>query len=293
MSNYLSSQARKPRIALAGATGRVGTTLTALLAADPIDVVVLTRDPDSTNLPVGTNAIKVDFTHQDGLHTALHDVDRLFIAHGTSTEQVANEIALIDAAVASGVQHIVKLSALGPATQLPPIAWHMQIEAHLARQPIASTVLRPTAFSDVLKRLGPLIASGSWSGAAGNGRVNFIDTRDIADVARIALLEETEPESQRVYHLTGPRAWTMAEVAQELTRLLAHPITYVHLSPSQQREALLGSGLSPFTADLLIGLDRLFRESAIGETTLTVEEMTGKTPRSLTAWLTDNLALFQ
>ncbi|ATO32528.1 NAD(P)H azoreductase [Dickeya dianthicola] len=293
MPNYLSSQTRKPRVALAGATGRVGTTLTTLLAADPIDVVVLTRDPNAARLPAGIDAVKVDFTRVDGLCAALRGVDRLFISHGTSTEQIANEIALIDAAVTAGVQHIVKLSALGPATRLLPIAWHMQIEAHLARQPIASTVLRPTAFSDVLKRLGPLIAAGSWTGAAGNGRVNFIDTRDIADVARIALLEEIEPESQRAYHLTGPRAWTMTEVAEELTRLLGHPVTYVHISPAQQREALLGSGLSSFTTDLLLGLDRLFRESAIGETTLTVEEITGKAPRSLTEWLTDNLTIFQ
>ncbi|WP_038910857.1 SDR family oxidoreductase [Dickeya dadantii] len=289
----LSSQTRKPRLALAGATGRVGATLTTRLAADPIDVVVLTRNPEAARLPTGISAVKVDFRHEDRLRDALRGIDRLFISHGTSTEQVANEIALIDAAVAAGVRHIVKLSALGPATRLLPIAWHMQIEAHLAQQPIASTVLRPTAFSDVLKRLGPLIAAGSWTGAAGNGRVNFIDTRDIADAARIALLEEIEPESQRVYHLTGPRAWTMADIAAELTRLLGHPVTYVHLSPSQQREALLGSGLSPFTADLLIGLDRLFRESAIGETTSTIEEMTGKAPRSLTEWLTDNLTIFQ
>src|SRR2546426_1439790 len=146
-------------------------------------------------------------------------IDRLFIAHGTSLEQVPNEIALINAAVASGVRHIVKLSALGPATRLLPLAWHMQIEAHLADQPIASTVLRPTSFSLVLKRLGPQIAAGSWAGSAGNGRVNFIDIRDVAEVARIALLEEIEPTSQRAYHLSGPRAWTMDRSEEHTSEL--------------------------------------------------------------------------
>ncbi len=47
-------------------------------------------------------------------------------------------------------------------------------DAHLAQQPIESTVLRPSAFSHVLKRLGPHIAAGSWAGVAGNGRVNLI-----------------------------------------------------------------------------------------------------------------------
>lgn len=284
---------KKPRIAIAGATGRVGATLTALLAADPIDLIALTRQPSTARLPEAVVTVKVDFKRADTLEETLRGVDRLFITHGTSLEQVANEIALIDAAVASGVRHIVKLSALGPATRLLPIAWHMQIEAHLAQQPIASTVLRPTTFSHVLKRLGPDIAAGSWAGAAGNGRVNFIDTRDVAEVARIALLEEIGPASQRAYHLSGPRAWTMNQVAEELARLLGHPVTYVDRSPAEQQEALLRAGLSPLVADLLVGLDQMFRESVIAETTSTVEELTGKAPRSLTEWLTDNLDVFR
>ncbi|TPQ29159.1 MULTISPECIES: SDR family oxidoreductase [Cupriavidus] len=282
-----------PRIAIAGATGRVGATLTALLAADPIDLVALTRQPSTARLPEGVVTFKVDFKRADMLEGALRGIDRLFIAHGTSLEQVANEISLINAAVASGVRHIVKLSALGPATRLLPIAWHMQIEAHLAQQPIASTVLRPSTFSHVLKRLGPHIAAGSWTGAAGNGRVNFIDTRDVAEVARIALLEEIEPASQRAYHLSGPRAWTMDQLAEELARLLGHPVTYVDRPPAEQRDALLGAGLAPLVADLLVGLDQMFRESVIAETTSTVEELTGKAPRSLTEWLTDNLDVFR
>lgn len=284
---------KRPRIAIAGATGRVGATLTALLAADPIDLVALTRQPSTAQLPETVDKVKVDFKRADTLEETLRGVDRLFIAHGTSLEQVANEIALIDAAVASGVRHIVKLSTLGPATRLLPIAWHMQIEAHLAQQPIASTVLRPTTFSQVLKRAGPDIAAGSWAGAAGNGRVNFIDTRDVAEVARIALLEEIEPASQRAYHLSGPRAWTMNQVAEELARLLGHPVTYVDRSPAEQQQTLLGAGLSPLVADLLVGLDQMFRESVIAETTSTVEELTGKAPRSLTEWLADNLDVFR
>jgi len=283
----------KPRIAIAGATGRVGTTLISLLAADSIDLVALTRESSAARPPEGMVTFRVDFKRADTLKEALHGIDRLFIAHGTSLEQVRNEIALIDAAVAAGVRQVVKLSALGPATRLLPLAWHMQIEAHLALQPIASTVLRPTTFSDVLKRQGPQIAAGSWAGAAAAGRVNFIDTRDVAEVARIALLEEIEPTSQRAYHLSGPRAWTMNQVAEELTRLLGHPVTYVDRSPAAQREALLGAGLSPLVAELLVGLDQLFRESAIAETTSTVKDLTGRAPRSLTGWLTDNLAVFR
>jgi NAD(P)H dehydrogenase (quinone) len=123
--------------------------------------------------------------------------------------------------------------------------------------------------------------------------VNFIDVCDVAEVARVALLEKIEPTSQRAYHLSGPRAWTMSQVAEELARLLGHAVTYVDRSPAEQREALLGAGLSPLVADVLVGLDQMFRESVIAETTSTVEELTGEAPRSLTEWLTDNLDAFR
>jgi uncharacterized protein YbjT (DUF2867 family) len=182
---------------------------------------------------------------------------------------------------------------MGPATQLNPFAWHMRIEAHLARQPVASTALRPTTFADVLKRAGAPVAAGNWAGAAGNGAVNFIDTRDVAEAARIALLEDVPDGSQRAYHLSGPRNWTMQQVAEELSRLLGRRVVYNDRSPTEHRGALLASGQPPLVVDLLLGLDRLFRESALAETTATFEKLTGKPPRSLSEWLRENITLFQ
>jgi NAD(P)H dehydrogenase (quinone) len=284
---------RRPRIAIAGATGRVGSPLTSLLASDPVDIVALTRRPDAAQLPKGVAVAAIDFDQPKTLQEALGGADRLFVSHGTSPRQVADEIALIDSAVAAGVGHIVKLSAMGPATRLNPVAWHMQIEAHLAELPVASTVLRPSAFADILRRAGSQVAAGSWAGAAGEGRVNFIDTRDVAEVARVALMEEFGPQSQRAYHLTGPRTWTMQQVAEELSTLLGQPVVYSDRSPGEQRAALLAGGLAPLIADLLVGLDQMFRESALAETTSTVEDLTGRKPRSLRDWLTENIGVFR
>lgn len=284
---------RRPRIAIAGATGRVGAALTSLLASDPADITVLTRRPDIADRPKGASVATIDFKQPQTLEKALDGADRLFLAHGTSSQQVANEIALIDSAVAAGVRHIVKLSALGPPSRLVPFAWHMRIEAHLAQQTVASTVLRPSAFNDILKRAAGQVAAGAWAGAAGEGHVNFIDTRDVADVARVALLEEFTSESQRAYHLTGPRSWTMPEIAEHLSTLLGRPVAYVNRSPEQQRAALLAEGLPSLLADVLAGLDQAFRESVLAETTSTVEALTGKPPRTLQQWLVENVGIFR
>ncbi|WP_338641792.1 NmrA family NAD(P)-binding protein [Burkholderia pyrrocinia] len=281
-----------PRIAIAGATGRVGTALVLSLLDDPIHLVALTRNP-AAQVPLGVSLATVDFEDSSSLLDGLRGADRLFLAHGTSAQQEDNEIALIDAAVAAGVAHIVKLSVMGPASKLHPFDWHMEIEAHLARQNIGYTILRPSSFVDILARAGAPVAAGTWGGAAGDGRVNLIDTRDVADVARIALLDAVHANSQRAYHLTGPATISMPEVAEELSRRLGKTVIYQHRSPDEQRDVLINSGASDLVADLLLGIDRLFRESVLAETTATVADLTGKAPRSVATWLGDNISAFQ
>ena len=283
----------RPRIAVAGATGRVGSALIASLVSEPLELVALTRNPDAQRVPSGVSLAVVDFDVPSSLEDALRGADRLFLAHGTSPRQVDNEIALIDAAVGAGVGHIVKLSAMGPPSQLHPMDWHMQIEAHLATLDIGYTVLRPSTFVDILARAGAQVADDSWGGAAGDGLVNLIDTRDVADVARAALLDDAHPTAQRVYHLTGPRAVSMPKIAEEISKLLGRTVTYQQRSPAEQREKLLASGLNEFVADLLVGLDRLFHDSALAETTSTVENLTGHAPRSAADWLSENISKFR
>lgn len=281
------------RIAIAGATGRIGSALLSSLSNDNADVVAFSRNSSTDRLPSGLVPTVVDFDAPDSLARAVEGVERLFIAHGTSARQVENEISLIDAAVAAGVRHIVKVSVMGPPVKLHPFDWHMKIEAHLATCDVGYTVLRPSAFVDILNRATLPVSESSWGGAAGEGRVNLIDTRDIADAARVALLDNRFAQAQRAYHLTGPASVSMPEVAAELSRQLGYDVTYHHRSPSEQRDVLIRSGTSEMVADLLVGLDRLFEQSVQAETTTTVAELTGKTPRSVAAWLADNISAFR
>ncbi|MBP0495131.1 NAD(P)H-binding protein [Pararoseomonas indoligenes] len=283
---------RRTRIAVAGATGRVGSTLTGLLASDPVNVVALTRRPDAVQLPSGVATAAINFDQPETLSEALRGTERLFLAHGTSARQVANEIAVIDAAIAAGVSHIVKLSAMGPPTRLHPFDWHMAIEAHLAACDIGYTVLRPGSFVNILARAATPVATNTWGGAAGDGRVNLIDVHDVAAAARVALLDGSFLRAQRAYHLTGPAAVSMPEVADELSRLLGRSVTYQHRTPAEHRDVLIASGLDNMVAGLLLGLDQLFREGVLAETTNTVSDLTGKEARPVAGWLRDNISAF-
>lgn len=292
MSSALRKQ-RRPQIAIAGANGRVGAALVSDLLGDKVDIFALSRAHRAGKLPEAATLRTVNFGELRSLKEALDGIERLFLSHGTSAQQVVNEIALIDAAVAAGVTHIVKLSVMGPASKLHPFDWHMEIEAHLASQDIGYTILRPSSFVDILARAGAAVSAGSWGGTAAHGRVNLIDTRDVAAAARIALLETEFANSQRAYHLTGPSPVTMPEVAEELSRLLGKTVTYQHRTQDEQRQILVASGASDLVANVLLGIDRLFRESVLAETTATFTELTGRAPRSVATWLSENIEVFR
>ncbi|MFZ2994615.1 MAG: hypothetical protein WA070_00250 [Sphingobium sp.] len=145
---------------------------------------------------------------------------------------------------------------------------------------------------DVLTRAKAPVVDGTWGGAAGDGPVNLIDRRDVADVARIALLQERFASSQRAYHLTGPGSVTMPQVAGELSHLLGRAVTYHHRTTFDHRVHLMKAGSSEMVAELLLELDLIFKEGILSETTATVGELLGRPARSVSAWLSENLQDF-
>ncbi|WP_372715677.1 hypothetical protein [Novipirellula sp.] len=76
-------------------------------------------------------------------------------------------------------------------------------------------------------------------------------------------------------------------------RLLGQMVEYRHRDPAEHRKLLIESGASDMAADLRLGLDRLFKDSVLAETTNTILDLTGKKARSVSGWLSDNLSLFQ
>src|ERR1700742_3721687 len=175
-------------IALAGGTGLVGKTLTQALVDDGEQVRVLTRDPKAARAAFGDAELEivgVDFDDAATLRAAFSGSDRAFMSYGTTDRQVRDEIALIDAAIAAGVPYLVNLSVGGAGGTHPAnvVRWHTEIDAYLAGTGVASTVVRPTTFTDVMMKIAAIfVRSGAWGGVGGAGRVALIDVRDVAAV---------------------------------------------------------------------------------------------------------------
>lgn len=137
--------------------------------------------------------------------------------------------ALTEAAVAAGVEHVVFSSVAGADTNR--VVPHHRVETHLRKHAPSWTILRPGFFAqnltDAYRR--DIVADDRIYLPAGGGRVAFIDTRDIGDVAA-AVFADPGPHRGKGYTLTGPRAVTFDEVADLLTVALGRTVTYEPVS---------------------------------------------------------------
>jgi NAD(P)H dehydrogenase (quinone) len=285
-------------ITVAGGTGLVGQPLTRALVGAGEQVRVLTRDPKAARVAFGDANVEitgVDFDDAATLRAGFAGSDKAFISYGTTDRQVRDEIALIDAAIQAEVPYLVNLSVggAGGTHQANVVQWHTEIDAYLASTGVASTVVRPTTFTDsMLKLAANSVRSGAWGGLGGAGRVALIDSRDVAAVFAVILTEGPQRHAGEVYDISGPAAVTMDEVAGYISEALGTRVEYHARTEAAQRAVLESAGLPGLLVDVLLGVDAITRDNVYAVPSPTVFDLTGHAPLSVKDWVDEHVRLF-
>jgi uncharacterized protein YbjT (DUF2867 family) len=122
------------------------------------------------------------------------------------------------------------------------------------------------------------------------GRVSFIDAGDIGRVAAEALTADQTPAP--VLEVTGPEALTWFEVAELMSDVLGRTITHVPTPTDTLAQGMRALGRPEWLVEHVVELAVLMSEPKAAEVTDTVEDVTGRPPRSLTEFLTDDASAF-
>ena len=177
------------------------------------------------------------------------------------------------------MSHIVKLSVWGADEEAFVLAKiHRPIEKAIESCGIAWTFLRPNGFmQNIVTYMGKTIKSeGVFYSAIGEAKISHVDVRDIAAVAVKTL---TEPGHEgKAYTLSGPEALTYTDIATELSKVLGRSISHISLSPSDLKSGMLAAGSPEDYADMLLDLDRYYREQQAGHITKDIKQVTGRDP---------------
>ncbi|MEU1426733.1 NAD(P)H-binding protein [Nocardia sp. NPDC005746] len=285
-------------IAIMGATGATGNALLTRLLELGMPCRALSRYPERLRaMPYSPTDVEIryaDAADPATLRAAFEGATQLFLAMTNGPAQVELETCAIDTAAECGIEHVVKLSVptAAPDSPVAIARWHYAIEEVLRASGITHTVLRPYAFTQKLLLLGPDVATkGAVVGTMGEAACNYIDCRDIADVAAAA---HTRTEiAGGTYTLTGAKAYSYPELTALLSAMLHTPIRYIDLPPADFREHLIEqSGLPGWLANHIMEIQRLAITHPERPTD-TVARILGKPPRTLESFLMENLEAFR
>jgi uncharacterized protein YbjT (DUF2867 family) len=156
------------------------------------------------------------------------------------------------------------------------------------------TILRPHAFMQ--NWLGDLAESVRAEGVIyapiGDGRVPFIDTRDIAAVAAL-VLRHPDAHAGKKYFLTGGAAVGYADLAAALSETTGRSVTYRPISMEQARSRLAARGVAAPAIDALLAIAAYQKEGGPTATVSpNVQRLLGRPPRTIRDFTRDYAARF-
>jgi uncharacterized protein YbjT (DUF2867 family) len=262
-----------------GATGTIGDELLSILSREGVPAIAVTRSSSAARPLPGIRWTQADLSAPASLEGMFSGVKSMFLLTGNHPDMARLQITAIDAAARAHVERVVKLSALGASdhSKLPIGRAHYEAESALIASGMRWTMLRPHVFmQNLLGQARAIAHEGRIVGGSGDGRIPFIDTRDIAAVAAVAL---TRPgHDGQKYILTGPEALSYSEIARILSGVIGRLVEYHDIYDEARDRNTLAA-----------------HQRAGGKTAMvhdTVRRILGREPRSFAEFAKDHADFF-
>ncbi|GAB2783407.1 NmrA family NAD(P)-binding protein [Streptomyces daliensis] len=280
-------------VLVTGGTGKTGSRVAAGLAAlghpvragsrrpspgQPVDAPVDAPVDRSTDHPV--RPVRFDWADPATHGPALDGTRLLYlVAPLADPDPAAVMLPFLRRARESGVRRAVLLSS----SAITETGDGLSTVHRAVRDTFPEwAVLRPSWFMDNFTGDHPhahsIRAADEIVTATGEGRVGFVDVRDIAEVGVRAL---SDARAHNTAHLiTGPEALSYADVAAVVSRVTGRRIAHRPVPYEAMRDRLAATGMPPAFAALLAGMDRSVAGGSEDRVSPTVERVTGRPPRS-------------
>ena len=271
------------KIAITGATGQLGKIAVEKLkektAAE--NLVALVRTPEKAN-DLGIEARVFDYSQPDTLLDSLKGIDKLFLISGNEIGQ--REIQhknVIDAAKQAGVREIVYTSLLHAATSKMALApEHLATEKYLETSGLTYTILRNGWYTENYAGSIPgSIQAGAFIGSAGDGKVSSATREDFAEAASVVLT--TNGHENKIYELAGDKAYTLTDLAAEVSKQTGNSLPYQNLTEAEYTAALVSMGLPEGFAKVLVDSDLNAEKGSLYSDDKTLSKLIGRPTTSL------------
>jgi len=286
-------------ILVTGATGTVGSEVVRQLSTKGQMIIrAAARSANNSTFKdlKSVEIVELDYNKPETLATSFKDVDKLFLLTPFQSDMLDLTSNLLNAAKKSGVKYIIKQSVMGADAQpgITPGRLHRQAEKIIEESGIPFSFLRPNFFmQNFVNFYSPMIKSqGALYAPAGDGKVSFVDVRDIAAVAVQALISDNQHKG-KAYSITGPEALSYGQTAEILSKGLGTEIKYVNIPDEDARKGMKDTGMDDWSANSLIEFFDITRKGYASDITSVVEELTGRKATSFSQFVKDYAEAFR
>ena len=277
-------------IAVTGASGKLGSLvldgLLKVVRQDQLVAIVRTPEKAARFTAQGVKVRHGDYDKPHTLAPALAGVKRLLLVSGMDMgRRVQQHRAVIEAAKAAGIELLAYTSVLRADSSTLPIAGeHKATEDLLHGSGLPYVILRNGWYiENYTERLAMPLQYGAFMGAAQNGRI-AASSRDDYAAAAVAILT-ADGHRGKTYELAGDYAFTMSDLASEVSRWAGRPIPYRDLPPSAYKQALAPAGLPAEIVDLLVGTDLAIARGDLDDSSRDLHKLIGRDTQTLTGVL--------
>lgn len=266
------------KIAVTGATGQLGR-----IAVDKLkkrtaaeNLVALVRTPEKA-ADLGIEAKTFDYAKPETLAASLKGIDTLLLISSSEVGQRETQHKnVITAAKEAGVKHIVYTSILRADTSSMALApEHLATEKALTSSGLTYTILRNGWYTENYAGSIPgSLQAGAFIGGAGEGKISSATREDFAEAAAVVLT--TEGHNNKVYELAGDEAYTLTELAAEVSKQTGKTIPYNNLSEADYTATLVGFGLPEGFAKILSDSDAKAAKGDLFDASKTLSKLIGR-----------------
>ena len=248
-------------IVITGATGQLGRHVVEALLERNVpaeDIVAAGRSVEKLAgfAERGVRVKAMDYADARSVAAALKGAQKVLLISGSEVGQrVEQHRTVIEAAKAEGVELLAYTSiANADTTGMRLAAEHQATEAILRESGVPFVLLRNGWYlENYTDQLPGTLAQGGLAGSAGDGRVSAASRVDYAHAAAAVLV--AEDQAGRIYELGGDNAFSMADLAAEITAATGKAITYQDLPAPDYAGMLAGFGVPEAFADILADSD--------------------------------------
>jgi NAD(P)H dehydrogenase (quinone) len=280
------------KIGVTGATGQLGRlvveNLKEKVAAETI--VALVRTPEKATV-LGVEVRAFDYTKTENLVASLHGIDKLLLISGNEIGQrLPQHKAVIAAAKQAGVKQIVYTSILhADSSPLSLAVEHLGTEVAIKESGVTYTILRNGWYTENYTGSAKgAIGAGAFIGNAGEGKISSAARADFAEAAAVVLAGRGH--EGKTYELAGDEAYTLAELAAEISRQSGKTIPYNNLTETQYADILKSFGLPDGLAGMLANSDTGASKGGLFDDSHTLSTLIGRPTTPLAKVVADAIA---